>query len=75
MMVAPASAAPIAASAISFAVTGRYGDMLGVWIAPVTAQVMITLFVVISKPSRLRPYPLAAGRRKPCRNWSERFKN
>jgi hypothetical protein len=35
--------------------------MLGVWIAPVTAQVMITLFVVISKPSRLRPYPLAAG--------------
>ena len=41
-MAAPASAAPIAASAISFGVTGRCGDMLGVWMAPVTAQVMMT---------------------------------
>src|SRR6056297_712762 len=41
-MAAPASAAPIAASAISAAVTGRCGDMLGVWIPPVTAQVMMT---------------------------------
>src|SRR6266849_10690184 len=40
---APAFAAPIAASAISAGVTGRYGDMLGVWIEPVTAQVMMTL--------------------------------
>ena len=40
---APASAAPIAASAISCGVTGRYGDIDGVWIAPVTAQVMMTL--------------------------------
>src|SRR5688572_17852623 len=40
---APACAAPIAASAISSGVTGRYGDMLGVWIEPVTAQVMMTL--------------------------------
>jgi hypothetical protein len=40
---APASAAPIAASAISSGVTGRWGDMDGVWIEPVTAQVMMTL--------------------------------
>src|SRR6266496_4846040 len=40
---APACAAPIAPSAISSGVTGRCGDMLGVWIAPVTAQVMMTL--------------------------------
>src|SRR6266513_1150492 len=36
---APACAAPIAPSAISSGVTGRCGDMLGVWIEPVTAQV------------------------------------
>jgi hypothetical protein len=41
-MAAPACAAPIAASAISSWLTGRYGDMLGVWIDPVTAQVMMT---------------------------------
>src|SRR5688572_886560 len=40
---APASCAPIAASAISSAVIGRCGDIVGVWIAPVTAQVMMTL--------------------------------
>ena len=40
---APASAAPIAASAISSAVIGKYGDIEGVWIAPVTAHVMMTL--------------------------------
>ena len=40
---APALAAPKAASAISLAVTGKCGDMLGVWMAPVTAQVMMTL--------------------------------
>src|ERR1700742_2206502 len=44
MIAAPASAALIAASAISSGVTGRFGDIDGVWIAPVTAQVMITLF-------------------------------
>jgi len=32
----------LAASAISSAVTGRCGDIHGVWIEPVTAQVMIT---------------------------------
>jgi hypothetical protein len=42
-MAAPALAAPSAASAISLAVTGKCGDMLGVWMAPVTAQVMMTL--------------------------------
>src|SRR5271156_1149185 len=44
MIAAPASLALMAASAISSAVTGRLGDIDGVWIAPVTAQVMITLF-------------------------------
>jgi hypothetical protein len=42
MIAAPAFAAPMAASAISSGVIGRYGDMVGVWIAPVTAQVMMT---------------------------------
>src|SRR6267142_6814265 len=40
---APASAASTAASAISCGVTGRAFDIEGVWIAPVTAQVMMTL--------------------------------
>ena len=40
---APASAAPTAALAISSGVTGRCGDIDGVWIEPVTAQVMMTL--------------------------------
>ena len=42
-MAAPASAAPMAASAISCAVIGICGDIEGVWIEPVTAQVMMTL--------------------------------
>src|SRR5882672_7859658 len=42
-MAAPACAAPIAPSAISSGDTGRCGDIVGVWIAPVTAQVMMTL--------------------------------
>ena len=42
-MAAPALAASIDASAISSAETGRCGLMVGVWIDPVTAQVMITL--------------------------------
>src|SRR6476661_3394107 len=42
---APASAAPIAASAISLAVTGIAGDIDGVWIEPVTAQVMMTFWL------------------------------
>src|SRR5471032_2820125 len=42
---APASAAASAASPISCGVTGRYGDIEGVWMAPVGAQVMMTLRV------------------------------
>src|SRR5579872_395398 len=42
-MAAPARAASIACSAIWPGVTGRYSDMDGVWTAPVTAQVMMTL--------------------------------
>src|SRR6478735_9470677 len=41
---APASAAPMVASAISSGVTGKCGDIDGVWIEPVMAQVMMTLF-------------------------------
>src|SRR5512134_1814827 len=55
MMAAPASAAPIAASAISDAVTGRYGDIDGVWIEPVTAQVIIALRAAMAL------LPLACG--------------
>ena len=44
-MAAPAFAAAIEDSAISSGVTGRYGDMDGVWIAPVGAHVMMTLRV------------------------------
>src|SRR3954470_12253708 len=46
----PASAAPIAASAISLAVTGIAGDIDGVWIEPVTAQVIMTLFLAAIVP-------------------------
>src|SRR5260370_351910 len=42
-MAAPASAAPIAASAISWAVIGIWGDIDGVWIEPGTARVVTTL--------------------------------
>src|SRR5438132_10003603 len=57
-MAAPASAAATAASAISFGVIGRYGDIDGVWIAPVTAQVMMTLrdaLILVSPSSNLVP--------------------
>src|SRR5262245_1770368 len=37
------TAAPASAAAISWAVIGRCGDIDGVWIEPVTAQVMMTL--------------------------------
>src|ERR1700710_716690 len=45
---APASAASTAASAISCGVTGSAFDIDGVWIAPVTAQVMMTLRAMLS---------------------------
>ena len=47
MMAAPASAASTEASMIWSGVTGRCGDMEGVWMAPVTAQVMMTLLILI----------------------------
>ena len=40
---APARAASTAASAICLGVIGRCGDIDGVWIEPVIAQVMMTL--------------------------------
>src|SRR6266403_6007779 len=46
-MAAPASAASTAASAISCGVTGNAFDIEGVWIAPVTAQVMMTLRLML----------------------------
>src|ERR1700729_1712950 len=42
-MAAPASAAASAEEAISAAVTGKWGDIDGVWIDPVTAQEMMIL--------------------------------
>ena len=47
MIAAPASAAPIAAAAISDGVIGRCGVIVGVWIEPVTAQVMITFWATL----------------------------
>jgi hypothetical protein len=59
---APASAAPIAASAISSAVIGRCGDMDGVWMAPVTAQVMMTLSETAIGFAPYVPIDLSAAR-------------
>ncbi len=66
---APASAAAIASAAISSGVSGRYSDIVGVWMEPVTAQVMMTLpsFAMAPAPSQLRcaeRYPLLS-RHKP----------
>src|SRR5262245_32228635 len=61
---APASAAPMAASAISCGVIGRCGDIDGVWIDPVTAQVMMTLRLVAM---RLFPYLAVLDRLDPLR--------
>src|SRR3546814_19848515 len=46
-MAAPACAAAIASCAISSGVMGRWGDMDGVCIDPVTAQVIMTLLDVL----------------------------
>src|ERR1043166_798132 len=66
----------MALSAICWAVIGRCGDIDGVWIEPVTAQVMMTLLALATVHSlpRLRqslskPGPIAKGpawRCKPC---------
>ena len=54
----------MAALAISAGVTGRCGDMLGVWIEPVTAQVMMTL----PWAAAMRGLPRrGSGRRRPRR--------
>ena len=50
---APASEASTAEVAISAGETGRCGDMVGVWIPPVTAQVMITDFANFASLSKL----------------------
>jgi len=75
---APASAAAIDCSAISAGAIGRYSLMLGVWMAPVTAQLMMILakaFLLVfrrvrnagsgSTPKRRRrpPHRQPAGRR------------
>jgi hypothetical protein len=44
MIAAPAFAAAIDSSATCFGVIGRCGVIVGVWIEPVTAQVIITFF-------------------------------
>src|SRR5215467_6179571 len=60
---APASAAPIAASAISCGVIGRCGDIVGVWIEPVTAQVMMTLLDVAIVDSSWEHFQVVCRRR------------
>src|SRR5262245_51369082 len=52
MIAAPASAASIEARAISSGVSGRWGVIVGVWIEPVTAQVMMTLRAAAMNPPR-----------------------
>src|SRR5579862_1434963 len=65
---APASAAAIASRATSSGVSGRYGLIVGVWIEPVTAQVMMTLlFNGISVPS------LVFGSARPRRDPTAQF--
>src|SRR4051812_10922976 len=66
-MAAPASAAATAASAISFGVTGKWGDIDGVWIEPVMAHVMITLrdFAMACSSFRVRCDLVPAQRKKP----------
>jgi len=43
---APACQAPTASSMICCGVSGRYGDILGVWMPPVMAAVMMVLAIV-----------------------------
>ena len=67
-------------SAISSGVIGRYGDIDGVWIAPVTAQVMMTLSGTLPWGSlRCSVQPRRAAFRRPaaapaggCR-WPQRY--
>jgi hypothetical protein len=50
MIAAPASAASMEERAICSGVIGRWSDMLGVWMAPVTAQLMMTLPAMVFSP-------------------------
>jgi len=51
----------MAASAISSGVIGRCGDMVGVWMEPVTAQVTITLSrCAAMRLLRVRDAPIVA---------------
>src|SRR5438105_15785100 len=62
---APASAAAIASRAISSGVSGRCGLIVGVWIEPVTAQVITTLprrGIFPSSPALTGAPPGPAGR-------------
>src|SRR3954470_24296868 len=75
-MAAPASAAPRAASAISWGDAGRYFDIDGVWMAPVTALVMITLracdmrhFLLVDGEV-FRPGPVTSAGPAPAAAWS-----
>ena len=61
MIAAPASAASIDCSAISEGVNGRCGDMVGVWIEPVAAHVMITFFCFAAM--QVSPREIRYGRR------------
>jgi hypothetical protein len=56
MIAAPALAAAMDSSAISLGVIGRCGVIVGVWIEPVTAQVIITFLFACatSQSSSLR---------------------
>ncbi len=61
MIAAPASAASMLLCAICSGVIGRCSDMLGVWIAPVTAQLMMTLAMSFLPVRRARSCTGAAG--------------
>jgi hypothetical protein len=52
----------MACCAMSFGVSGKYCDIVGVWIAPVTAQVMMTLLGFLA----MRVSPSAAFGRVHC---------
>jgi hypothetical protein len=54
----------MAASAISWGVIGRWGDMVGVWIAPVTAQVIMTFLDVAMVSSSLYIFLVVSGWRE-----------
>src|SRR5215467_1267820 len=54
MTAAPASAAATDCATTSSTVYGRCGDIVGVWPAPVTAHVMMTLRDAATATSRLR---------------------